>query len=121
MTKFPGLRARTSGSWKRPGLAEDLLRSAEFTILSVNIRGLISHLAELAASIRLMPSPPSLVCLHETFLNRSIEDICLEGYQLVARRDRDDGRKCGGVAVFAEASIAERVTLLERSRTSERV
>ena len=53
---------------------------------------------------------PAIVCLNETFLDESVEDVSLEGYIMVARRDRADGRKGGGVAVYALDSIANRVT-----------
>ena len=48
-----------------------------------------------------MTEKPDLVCINETFLYRAVEAIALEGYSLVARRDRNDGRKCGGIAAFA--------------------
>jgi hypothetical protein len=54
-------------------------------------------------------------------LNRSIEDVTVEGYRMVARRDRDDGRVCGGVIVYAHEDLASRVTLIEKSADSERV
>ena len=67
---------------------------AKFRILHVNIRGWISHAAELAARIRQMQERPDLICVNETFLDRTVEHIILEGYTLIARLDRSDGRKC---------------------------
>jgi hypothetical protein len=93
---------------------------AKFRALHVNIRGWISHAAELLARIRLMNEKPDLICVNETFLDRTIEYISLEGYALIARRDRADGRKCGGIAAFALTTIAERVTLVESSQDAER-
>ena len=61
--------------------------------------------------IRFSRVTPSLVCLNETFLDVSVKDVLLEGYELIARRDRDDGRKGGGVAVYAHSSVANGVTL----------
>ena len=58
--------------------------------------------------------------MNETFLDRTIEHISLEGYALIARRDRADGRKCGGIAAFALTTISERVTLVESSQDAER-
>ena len=98
-----------------------MLDGTAFSIFFVNIRGLLSHLAELTAALRILEVLPGLVCLNETFLDTSVEDITLESYELVARRDRDDGRKCGGVAVFVHESVKSRVTLLSKSATSERV
>ena len=37
----------------------------------------------------------------------------MEGYVFIARRDRDDGHKLGGVASYARHNIASRATLLE--------
>ena len=90
-------------------------------ILFCNIRGLQSHIAELVAVLRVSKIQPSIVCLNETFLDSSIEDVPLEGYSEVARRDRADGRKGGGVIVYALDSIASRVTMVEKSDLSERV
>jgi hypothetical protein len=39
---------------------------------------------------------------------------------VIARRDRDDGRKCGGIIAFARSDIAANVTRLHRSDDSER-
>lgn len=96
-------------------------QDGSITGMFLNIQGLTSHLAELVAVIRLAKHPPSLVCLNETFLDKATEDIQLEGYKMVARRDRSDGRKGGGVAVYACENIAARVTLLKASESSERV
>ena len=71
--------------------------------------------------MRLSTVPPSLICLNETFLDDSVEDVSLEGYECVARRDRADGRKCGGVAVYAAKSISGRMAMVEKSSSSERV
>ena len=49
----------------------------------------------------------------ETFLDASVEEVPLQEYELVARRDRDDGRKCGGVAVFAQMDQAAMESSLE--------
>ena len=71
--------------------------------------------------LRLYSVLPEIVCLNATFLNRSIEDVELEGYSVVARRDRKDGRQGGGVMVFARHDVANHITLLEESQTAERV
>jgi hypothetical protein len=71
-----------------------------------------------------MKAKPVMICLTETFLDESVNDIELEGYIMISRRDRgegDDDRKCGGVAVFAMHEHAERMTEIEKSKTSERV
>ena len=68
-----------------------------------------------------MGQKPDLICVNETFLNRTTEHISIEGYSLIARRDRSDGRKCGGIAAFAASNISQRVTLVESSENAERV
>ena len=129
VTKFSGLRTRSSGSWKRPGLADNIHASSmdalpDTCIMHVNIQGLRSHLAELSAVICLSDIPPDIVCINETFLDDSIGMVHLEGYDTVGRRDRsygDDHRKCGGVIVFAISALANHVTLLHTSDESERL
>ena len=64
----------------------------EFRVLHVNIRDWISHAAELVARLRRLKEKPDLICVNETFLDRTLEHRTLEGYSLVARRDRSDGR-----------------------------
>jgi len=108
-------------NFHRNGIAQSLFHADVFKILFYNVQGLLSHLAELAAAIRLSELKPSLVCLNETFLDVSVEDVGLEGYDLVARRDRDDGRKGGGVAVYASKAVSSRMVLIEKSVSSERV
>ena len=93
-------------------------------IMHVNIQGLRSHLAELCAVIRLSAAPPDIVCVNETFLDEGIEEIALEGFDVVGRRDRShngDERKCGGVIVYARSAIANHVTLISISGESERL
>ena len=85
----------------RPTEESAIWNNAKFKILHVNIRGWISHAAELLARIRLMNEKSDLICVNETFLDRTIEHISFEGYALIARRDRADGRKCGGIAALS--------------------
>lgn len=92
-----------------------------FTLWHLNVRGWLSHAAEVTARLRLAARRPELLCLNETFLDRSTEDLLLEGYRLVARRDRSDHSGWGGVAVFAREGLQSRVTLLETSTTDERL
>ena len=44
----------------------------------------------------------------------------LEGYALIARRDRQYGRHGGGIAAFAASAIAERVILIQSSEDADR-
>ena len=63
---------------------------------------------------------PAIVCLGETFSDKGIENVALEGYVVVGRRDRDDGRICGGVIAFARRDVAANVAHLHRSVEAER-
>ena len=94
-------------------------------VLHINIQGIRSHLAELSAVIRLIASPPEIICVNETFLDEGVEDIVLAGYSVVGRRDRSfggvDKRRCGGIIVFARADIADHVTPMLTSATHERI
>jgi hypothetical protein len=94
---------------------------SKFSVLHVNIRGFISHCSELVARLRTMRVRPTIICLNETFLDCSVGEVELEGYSMIGRRDRRDGRRCGGVAVFAVTNQADRVTLLKDSIISERL
>jgi hypothetical protein len=96
-------------------------RKEQMMILHVNIQGLLSGLTELTARIRLIKIKPTLVCLNETFLDKSVQSVALEGYRVISRRDRDDGRKCGGVLLYALDAFADNVTELHKSHDSERL
>ena len=67
-----------------------------------------------------MSTKPMLVCLNETLLDASVESTGLGGYTLISRRDRDDGRSGGGIALFAADCIAPQMVLLEKSEDHER-
>ena len=78
-----------------------------FSILHCNIRGFLSHRAELEGHLRLLPEAPALICINETFLDDSVDDgvVFLGGYKLVARRDRHDGRFGGGIICFLRPTL----------------
>ena len=69
-----------------------------------------------------MNPAPTFVGLIETLLNKSAADgqVQLAGYHLVSRRDRRDGRKGGGVALFVKEEHRACVNLLKHSDNSER-
>ena len=81
----------------------------------VNVRGLASHKCELNGHLELNHPKPHLLALNETHLLRTVEELCLPGYVLISRLDRRDGRKQGGIALFALPEIAACVTLLEHA------
>ena len=93
------------------------------TLWHLNVRGWKTKAAEVNARVRLADKKPDLVFLNETFLNEATADnqLLLEGFTLVARKDRSDNSGWGGVLVFARNDVAGSVVLLERSATEERV
>ena len=54
-------------------------------MLHLNLRGYISYIAETIALLRAMEEKPFLVYLNETFLTKAVENVELEGYQVLAR------------------------------------
>ena len=92
----------------------------EFIILSINIRGFIARSAVLSAYLE--ASRADIVCLQETWLDSSVEEVKLPGFRLISRKDRLLGQKAGygGVAVFARDEVADAVCFLEHSDVAER-
>ena len=126
----PGPRLRRRGPRSADACARRLARNT-FTqsgapwlfgdaaqILHYNIRGWVSHSAELTAVLRSLPALPTIVVLTETWLTDAFEEPTLEGYNLVARRDRV-GQMGGGVIMFAEKSRSPCVCMLECSVENE--
>ena len=66
------------------------LEEERFTVWHLNVRGWKSKSAEITALLRLEPKKPELVCLTESFLDKSTKNVSLEGYTEVARHDRKD-------------------------------
>ena len=89
-------------------------------MLHLNLRGYLSHIAETTALLRAMEKKPFLVCLNETFLSKAVENVELEGYQVLARRDRQ-GQWGGGILVFVLDEYFPRVTLVAESASAERI
>ena len=87
-----------------------------------NNRGFLFSKGELETHLALLNPAPTFVALTETLLNKSAGDglVQLTGYSLVSRRDREDGRKGGGVALFVKTEHKHCVNLLQQLDTSER-
>ncbi len=66
-----------------------------------------------------MNGAPQLLAINESFLDKSVKEVTLSGFQLSSRRDRPDGSG-GGVVLFVANSAAAYVTLLAHSETCER-
>ena len=56
-------------------------------------------MSKISLTLKGINENPFLVGLHETFLTKAIENVHLENYQVLARRDRE-GQWGGGVLVF---------------------
>ena len=91
-----------------------------FSILHVNIRGWLSHSSELEVRLTLLEQLPSIICVNETKLVKSLTSISLTGYTLVSRRDFGNEQHAGGVAVFALDEFADHCVFLEHSPSAER-
>ena len=91
----------------------------KITIFFVNIRGLVKNQAELMGHLRLLEEMPEVLCFNETWLDKSVGSVPLEGYACVARRDRRGGRG-GGIATYVHGSIAQQITHLGDSERAER-
>ncbi len=95
---------------------------SHFQVLHCNIRGFVSHRAELDARLQLLSGRPAFVCINETFLDESVHDdqIGITGYRLVSRRDRCDGRSGGGILCLVDERYDGQVVMQEHSDTDER-
>ena len=104
-----------------PELAAAMAREGRLCVWHCNIQNFLSHTAELGARIRLASVKPDVICLNETNLQHSHAHVDVEGYVVAERRDRNDGRKGGGVLVFVREGIAEAVTCVKICESSERM
>ena len=83
-----------------------------------NNKGFALLKAELLVHLQLLDWP-TFVALNETLLDES-SPATLEGYVLLSRRDRSDGRKGGGILLFAKEDVAASAVLLKHSEDDER-
>ena len=68
-------------------------------MLHFNLHGYISDIAEVTALLREIRRKPFIFTLNEIFLSKAIDNVEFEGYQVLARRNRE-GQWLGGVLVF---------------------
>ena len=113
----PGDAMEVTGESHEPNDGQEIQRM--LVVWHVNIQGLRSSVAELVARIRLASKPPMILCLNETFLNQSIGEVEVEGFDLIARWDRSYER--GGVCVYVSCDVSQNVTLLSKSADAERL
>ena len=72
-----------------------------------------------------METKPLLLCLNETFLDTSVGEVKIEGYEVKGRRDRPGavpGKQAfGGVAIYVREDFPDVVSLIETSNSAERL
>ena len=93
----------------------------QFSFFLINLRGFVSHSAELVATIEELGFP-TFVCLNETLLpgERAMPTIVLEGYSVVSRLDRRDNSGWGGIALFAKNGYEQCIVHVGDSEVTER-
>ena len=111
----------SSQSLADPAVSLYSILSETFTFYFINIRGFISHHAELTAILETL-NFPTFVCLNETFLpgEKIVKSIQLPGYQLISRRDRPDNSGWGGIALFARTGYDSCIVHIGNSDIAER-
>ena len=93
--QFSGKRRRRGQTKRSSGARQRLLvrrepkviGPEEFTILHSNVRGVISRFGQLSARLRLMKSEPSVLCLTETWGDKGLPTMRIEGCKLISRQD----------------------------------
>ena len=89
-----------------------------FIIDLINIRGFLSHAAELNGHLKLN-CYAQVFAINNTFLDKSLTIVSIPDFTLVSRRDRSDGAG-GGRWVFADYNIASYIVLLRHYCLFER-
>ena len=72
-------------------------------VFMINIQSVRAHQAEL--SYHLQVERPHIVLLQETWLDASIEDVQIQGYDVVSRRDRSDSPNRGGILTLKRSDF----------------
>ena len=67
----------------------------DLCIYSINIQCLLAHLDELCFQLEL--HQPHVVCIQETWLDKTRPEITIPGYEVCSRRDRHEGANRGGI------------------------
>ena len=109
------------GQSQRSPTEPSVVNVEQFSFFLLNLRGFVSHSAELVAVIEELGFP-TFVCLNETLLpgERAMPKIVLEGYSLVSRLDRRDSSGWGGVALFARTGFEQCIVHIGDSDATER-
>ena len=99
---------------------ENGVQDSSWVIWHANVQGLRSKTTQIEARIQLAERPPQVLCFNETFLDRSVGNVTITNFTLVARRDRSNNHG-GGVCVYVADDVAANVTLMQVSETAERI
>ena len=89
------------------------------TLLHLNLRGFVSHRGELEARLEQLHYP-DFVAITKSLLDASVVSPNLHKYRLISRRDRSDGRKGGGIILFARDDVSNQIVHSSTSPSSER-
>ena len=100
---------KKTGGESRVDAAATTLPKEHFSIYCLNIRCLLSKLAELKVQIERLK--PHLIIFQETWLDACIESVSIPGYALVSRRDRSCQSNRGGIASFSRHDVRNIVSI----------
>ena len=92
---------RSRGGWAHY-VPDSKLESSEdrLTMLHINLRGYLSHIAEVTAVLRGPNDKPSIVALNETFSTKAILNVYLQGYLYwQVAIENDDGWRSFGISI----------------------
>ena len=109
------------GQSQRSPTEPSVVNVEQFSFFLLNLRGFISHSAELVGVIEELGFP-TFVCLNETLLpgERAMPNIDLQWFSLVSRLDRRDSSGWGGVALFARTGFEQCIVHIGDSDVTER-
>ena len=95
------------GRKEKSGVVVGRPRSAELSVIFGNVQSVINKMDEFRATMCMMK--PDIIALTETWTHDGIgaEILEVEGYEVVARSDRNDTEKGrgGGILIYVEKNI----------------
>ena len=87
--------------------------------MSLNVQCLLARLPHSSALLALYA--PSFVFIQETWLNRDCENIYLQGYDVIARRDRSESENRGRIITLCKSWLSSSVAHWFTSEKAERM
>ena len=105
----------------QPEVPADAVKT-HFTVFHLNVQGLSDANLALFDTLLQEIGRPTYVAVTETFLDRTVESICISGYHLISRLDRREGIRLdrGGVALFARDGFELSIVHIGNSEKDER-